>query len=331
MIKASDFLYLPYSRDLIEGSIAYALNSLPYQFHHAGRSACESLRRVAAGAAVELAFRRYLSQKKIPFEVKSALPFTEHERYDVILGERRCEIQSFLISHPGQIAQLQRIPELVLKVPALVASDQHAAEGRSPRDLYVFAFLLGQVTASREELQGVIETRQPHYLIHVMPEAWKRPSAWNPLGTLVLKSESEETQTVEIGGQDEGRGRRSLTVELPPRTRVEIQNGFFSVSYLHPKSRPDARIGIYSSTRRETYLIGTRDWDNLWIYGLDIALVGYITHEEFSRHASFLPPGSRVFQYQHTQVKNLALPMSELRPLSELFERLTTPPSVTAS
>jgi hypothetical protein len=272
-----------------------------------------------AGAAVELAFRRYLSNQKIPFEVRSALPFTEHERYDVVLSGRRCEIKSFLISHRQQISQVQRDPQLLLRAPALIASDGHAAEGHSPRDLYLFAFLMGQAA----------ETGEPHYLIHLMPEAWNRPSKWNPLGELVLKSDSEQTQTLEIGGQDEGRVMHSCMIELPPRTRVEIENGFFSLAYVHTKSAPSARIGIHSPIRRETHIIGVRDWGNIWIYGMDILLAGYITHEEFSRRASFIPAGSSVFQYMQTRVKNLAVPTSDLRPLSGLFEHAKMAASMT--
>jgi hypothetical protein len=282
------------------------------------------------GAAVELAFRRHLSEQKIPFEVKGALPFTAHECYDVMLGGRRCEIKSFLISHREQIAQIQHDPELVLRAPALVASDQHAAEGHSPRDLYLFAFLTGRVTASWDELQKVIESKQPYTLVHVMPEAWNRPSKWSPLGKLVVKSEAEETQAIEIGGQDEGREMRSLLVELPPGRRLEISTGFFSLSYVHTKTCCPARLGIHSPIRRETYLIGASEWGNIWVYGTDLLLAGYITRENFSRRASFVPTGSRVFQYNQTQVKNLAVPVSELRPLSELFE-WAKPSSITGA
>jgi hypothetical protein len=322
MISASDILQLPCTRDLIEGGIAHALRSLPYSFNSTGSSIYDRLRRAVAETAVELAFRRYLSAQSIPFEVKSALPFSGHDRHDVMLDGRRCEIKSFLISQREQIEQAQRNRELLLKVPALVASDQHAAEGHSPRDLYLFAFLTGLVTAWQDDLQKVMEAKQPYYLVHAMPDAWNRPSKWNPLGKLVLKSDSDERQTIEIGGQDEGRAMRSLTVELPPRTRVEIQNGFFSLSYVHTKTSAPARIGLHSPTRRETYLIRASGWGNLWVYGTDVFLAGYSTREEFSRRASFLPTGSRVFQYNHTQVKNLAVPVSELRPLLELFERV---------
>jgi len=330
MISASDILHFPYTHDLIIGGIAYALRLLPYSFYRVDGSTYDRLRGAVAGAAAELAFRRTMSEQNIPFEVKSALPFTEHDRYDVMLGGRRCEVKSFLISQPEQVAQIRSNPELLLKAPALVASDRHAAEGHSPRDLYLFAFLTGRVTTARQELQHILAAKGPYYLIHVMPEASNRPAQWSPLGTLVLKSESEETQIIEIGGQDQASVLRSSLVELPPRRRVELPNGFFSLSYIHPKSACSARIGIYSPVRRETYLIGTLDWHNLWIYDMDIFLAGYITRDEFRRRASFIPTGSRVFQYNYTQVKNLAVPMSELRPLADLFEQVKKS-SVTAT
>jgi len=277
---------------------------------------------MVASAAVQLAFRRYLAEQNIPFEVKSAVPFTEHDRYDVSLGGRRCDIQSFLITQPDQISEIRRNPQVILKAPALIPSDQHAGEGHSPLDLYLFAFLAGLVTPSANDLQKIIAARQPHYLVHVMPDAWNRPMKWSPLGTLVLKSESEVTQTIEIGGQDEGREMRSYTVELPPRTRLEIQNGFFSLAYVHVQSITNTRIGIRSANRKESYLIGPQDWGNIWVYGTDMLLAGYIKRDEFSRRASFIQTGSHVFQYHATHVKNLAVPVSELKPLSELFEKV---------
>ena len=319
MISAPDLLHLSYTRDLTEGGIAYALHSLPYKFHRAGGSPYERLRRVVAGAVVELAFRRYLSEQNIPFEVKGALPFTEHDRYDVTLGGRRCEIKSFLISHRDQIAAIQHNPGALLKAPALVASDQHAGDGHSHHDLYLFAFLPGFVTASQAALQEAIEAEQPYYLVHAMPQAWSRAVKWNPLGKLVLKSEMEENVTLELVGQDAGREIRTWMVELPPRRRVELPSEFFSLSYLHVNLAPKARIAIHSPVCKQTCTIGPSDWGNIWVYGMDIWLAGYITREEFSRRASFIQAGSSVLQYNHTQVKNLAVPVSDLKPLSELF------------
>ena len=328
MISSSDLIHLPYTRDLTEGGIAYALRSLSYTYNRAGGyptgmiSTYDRLRRVVAGAAVELAFRRYLSEHDIPFDVKGAMPFTDPDRYDVSLGGRRCEIKSFLIMHREQISEMRHNPHVVLKAPALVESDKNAGDGRSDNDLYLFSFLAGLVAATQDDMKKVIAENQPHYLIHAMPESWTRPFTWSPLGALALKSESEGTQVVEIGGQDEGREMRSCRVEIPPRTRVQIENGFFSLSYVHIKSAPNARIGIHSPTRSETYIIDPSNWGNIWVYGMDILLAGYLTREEFNRRASFIQAGARVFQYDKTRTKNLAVPVSDLKPLSELFERV---------
>ncbi len=322
MLSPSDLLHLPYTRDLTEGGIAYALRSLPYTYNRMGGSPYDRLRRIVAGVAVELAFRRYLAEQNVPFDVKGATPFTDPDRYDVLLGGRRCDIKSFLITYREQISKMKRDPGVILYAPALVPSDQNAAEGSSDSDIYLFAFLTGLVAASQNDLKKAMEANQPYYLVHAMPDSWTRPAEWNSLGALVLKSEAEETQVVEIGGQDEGRVTRSLLVEVPPRTRIQIDDGFFSLSHVHVKSQPNARIGIHSPARKETHLIGAMEWGNIWVYGMDILLAGWLTREEFNRRAYPIREGARVFQYDRTRTKNLAVPMSDLKPLLDLFERV---------
>jgi len=287
-----------------------------------GGNPYDRLRRIVAGVAVELAFRRYLAEQNIPFDVQGATPFTDPNQYDVSMGGRRCDIKSFLITYREQIAEMKRNPQVVLNAPALVPSDQNAAEGRSDKDIYLFVFLSGLIAASQSDLQKVLHTNQPHYLIHAMPEAWTRPAQWNPLGELVLKSDSAKTQIVEIDEQNERREMRTSVLEIPPRTRVKLDDGFFSLAYVHIKSQPNARIGIHSPTRQETYIISEMDWGNIWVYGTDILLAGYLTREEFNRGARAILPGARVFQFDRTRTKNLAVNVSELKPLADLFERV---------
>jgi hypothetical protein len=55
---------------------------------------------------------------------------------------------------------------------------------------------------------------------------------------------------------------------------------------------------------------------------MDILLAGWLTREEFNRRAQPIREGARVFQYEHTRTKNLAVPVSDLKPLSQLFERV---------
>ncbi len=322
MVVVSDLLRNPYTPDLTEGGIAYAGRSLPHTYDRMGGSSFDRLRRIVAGVAVELAFRRHLSGQNIPFDIKGATPFTDPDRYDVSLGGHRCDIKSFLISHRDQITALRADPELMLKAPALVPLDQYAAEGHSNNDLYLFAFLTGLIAASPEDFQKAVDANQQTYLIHTMPKAWMRPRTWIPLGPLVLKSESGETLKLEIGGQTSGRDFMTHQIELPPRTRIEVDADFHSLAYVHVESKPTARLGIYSPMRKETYLIEPITWSNIWVYGMDIYLAGWITRDDFRRRASLIQEGSRVFQYSRTRTKNLAVPISDLMPMNELFERV---------
>ncbi len=322
MITSSHLLRLPFTRGLTEGGIAYAIRSLPYTYNRMGGSPFDRLRRIVAGVAVELAFRRYLSEQSVPFDVKGATPFTDPDRYDVSLGGHRCDIKSFLITYREQIADMRRNPEIILGAPALVPSDQYAADGHSDNDLYLFAFLSGLIAASQSDLKKAISAGQPSYLVHAMPDAWCKPQTWCPLEPLSLKSESDAAIILEIGGQDEGRGYLTREVELPPHTRVEIKDPFFSVTSLHVKNPALARIGIHSPMQKETYLVNPLEWGNIWVYGMDIFLAGYISHEEFRRRANPIQPGTRVFQYDQTRAKNLAVPVAELKPLTDLFVKV---------
>jgi len=322
MITPSDFLHLPYTPDLTEGGIAYAIRSLPYTYDRMGGSTYERLRRIVAGVAVELAFRRHLSQNDIPYDVKGATPFTDPDRYDVSLGGHRCDIKSFIITHRGQIKALRTNPDLLLNAPALVPSDQHAADGHRPDDLYLFAFLTGLMAASQEDLSKALEAGQPVYLVHAMDKSWAKPATWQPIAPLTLKSESDETLTVEIGGQAAGRDFLTRTVELPPRTRVKVEDDFYAVASVHVQQMPGARVGIHSPFMGEVYIIDPFAWGNIWLYGMGITLTGYIRYEEFRQKCSQIQPGSRVFQYRKTKTKNLAVPVADLKPLGRLFEQV---------
>jgi hypothetical protein len=322
MVSSSDFIHIPYTRDLTEGGIAYAIRSLPHTYNRMGGSPYERLRRIVSGVAVELAFRRYLSEKKIPFDVLGATPFTDPDHYDVSLAGQRCDIKSFLISHRAQILDIKRKPQILLSAPALVASDQNAAEGHLNSDIYLFAFLSGLVAASAADLGKVLQSNQPHYLVHALPEAWASPERWNPLGKLVLKSDAEHSLRIEIGGQDRQRAMRSLEIEIPPKTRIQIDELFFSLAYVHLKTTPRTRLGIHSPLRKLTYIIEAPAWENIWVYGMDILLVGYLRREEFNRRVSFVREGAPVFQYDRTRTKNLAVNVCDLKPVSELLERV---------
>jgi hypothetical protein len=322
MISADDFIRLPYTRDLTEGGIAYAVRSLPHTYDRMGGSLYSRLRRIVGGVAAELAFRRYLSEMSVPFDVKGLTPFTEPDKYDVALGGHRCDLKTFVTSKRNQITAMRRNPTLVLRAPALIPADQFSGENHSDHDLYLFAFLLGLTTNSSEEIQTAVDAGQPTYLIHPLRPEWSHPAIWAPLGKLSLKSECSAAVTLEVGGQNAEREFLTRRYTLEPLTRVVVDLQLYSLAYLHIESIPDARIGVHSGARGEIYLVSPHEWGNIWIYGMETWLTGYLTREEFRRKASTIFAGSRVFQYSKTQTKNMSVPVNDLRPLKELFERV---------
>jgi hypothetical protein len=231
-------------------------------------------------------------------------------------------VKNFFISRRAQIRSLRQDPGLVLQAPALVPLDQFAAEDHKPDDLYLFAFLLGLAAAAHEDMDKAIAAGQPVYLIHPLPGAWAKPPNWIPLEKLALKSECETPIAVEIGGMDAGRNFITVALELLPKTRLPVEQTFYSLAYVHAARRPEARIGLHSLVRGEPYLISAHEWGNVWVYGMDILLTGWLTHEEYRRKASVLNTGMRTFQYDRTRTKNLLVPISELNPLGELFEKV---------
>lgn len=319
MLSSSDFLHLPYTPDLTEAGIAYALRSLAYSYERDGRSPYGRLRRLVANVAVELAFRRYLTQEHVSFEVKASTPFTDRERFDVVLNGHRCDLKPFLISHREQILQIRKNPAVLLDAQALVPSDSHAGDGHSYNDIYLFAFMNGLVAASQADLQKAIEKNQPHYLVYVPSMLLRKPMHWKPLGTLTLRSESAEELIVEVNGQDEAREMKREVISLSPGVNVRLHEVFYSITSLHVRRVPEARIRIHCEALNETLVIAPHDWSNIWVYGMDIFMVGYATYEEMSQRATLLLPNSRTFQYERTHVKNLSLLVSKLKPIQKLW------------
>ncbi|MBM3152873.1 MAG: hypothetical protein FJZ96_11860 [Chloroflexi bacterium] len=322
MLSSIDLLRLPYTPDLSEGGIAYACRSLAYTYDRMGGSPVDRMRRIAGGVAVELAFRRSLGEQGVPFDVLGATPFTDPDRYDVMLGGHRCDLKSFLITRRSQISQVRKDPSLLLGAPALVPLDQFAAEGHSARDIYLFAFFLALTTPSTEDMKQALAAGQPAHLVHPLPEGWARPRQWLALGKLALKSECDRPISIEIGGQDAERNFITAALELPPRKAIPAPGEFYSVAYIHAKALPPARIGIHSPLQGEAHIVLPHEWGNIWVYGMDIWLAGWLAHEDFRRKAKVLPAGSRTFQYSQTRTRNLAVPVGELQPLAPLFDRV---------
>jgi hypothetical protein len=322
MLTESDLIHLPYTPDLSEGGIAYACRSLACAYDHPGSSTMDDLRRIVGEVAVELAFRRHLTEQAVPFHVLGVTPFTHPNHYDVSLGGHRCTVKSYPIPRRSLITQIRREPGSLLQAPALIPLDEFAAEGAKPDDLYIFTFQLGIVAAAQEDMAKAVAAGQPVHLIHPLPGAWSRPKNWLPLESLALKSESEGLIPVEIGGMDAKRDFVTAEYDLPPHTRIPVTQEFHSLAYVHAGHLPTARLGLHCPRRGEAYIIHPHAWGNLQVYGMDIILAGWLTHEEYRRKAKVLNAGAHTFQYDATNTKNLLVPLEALNPLGGLLKKV---------
>lgn len=321
MLSPSDLLPLPYTPDLTTAGIAYACRSLAYTYDRMRGTPADRLRRIVAGIAVELAFRRRLVNENVPHDLMGATPFTDPDRYDVAVGGRRCDLKSYLIYHKDRIREIRLHPEKLLDAPALIPADQLASGHLNDEDLYVFAFFTALLTTQTQDLTRAQAAGQPLYLIHLLPERWARSLNWRSLGRLAMKAETQTPLTVDIGGQGEDRKFKEARLMLSPGERVGVPGDWYGVSYVSGAEVPPGRVGIHSPALAEAYVISPHQWANIWVYGMDILLAGYMTRGEFRRRAKRIPAGSPVFQYAHTQTDNMAVPVAELHPLADLFVR----------
>lgn len=323
MLTASDFLRLPYDPSLSLAGAEYARQSLHFTYNRMRLSAAARLRKIVAGKAVELAFRRWLEREGVPYDLRGTTPFTERDRSDIFLGGRHCDVKSFLLSQKSKIRLLRAAPDLLLDASALVPSDQLASEAMGERDVYTFGFLFGLEARRPEDIQKARAAGQRVYLLHALDDPkWIHPDPSCSLGRLIFKSNAGTTTEVEVGGQGEARGMCEERLSLPPRRRIETRREFHSLLYLRVDTPPDGEIGVRSPALRQTRLISPDQWFNIWVYGMEIVLAGWLTKAEFRRKSTRLPAGSATVQYPRTQTENREVKVRHLRPMAELKERI---------
>lgn len=315
MIRPVDLLRLPYTPDLTLAGIAYACRFLALATASLEHRPAETLRSLVAAKAADLAFLRHLQAEAVPYGRLETAPFTEPGHYDLTLGGWRCNLIVSLILQKNLIRRLRQRPEALLEARA-VAPAQTETTGN--HDLYLFAFVFGTVTSKRLELRQALASGQPVWLCYPLPTAWRRPMVWASLGRLCLACEDGAALTVELGGQAADRSFQAEDVQLLPGRTSCTERDFFALAYLHPASWPEKRLYLVSPRLRQGHLIRSSDWVNLWIYGIEIILIGWMPQREFLSRACRLPSG----KVARPAMGGLALPLADLYPLDELLAQV---------
>jgi len=315
---------LEHTPDLTEAGILSTCQWLACSSRHLGKKPYSRLRRKIGRVMVELALRRLLTERQIPFRTLEIEPFSDPPQHQLSLGGHRLHLNSYLLGNRAQIRSVQKDPAVLLQASAITPLDQFVSEAQTSKDIYLFAFLLALTARSQGDQQKLEATEKPHFYLAVLPKNWSQPGTWIPLNPIALKSEADHPVTVELGGLNEKRNFIRSQVQLQPRTRTIVTDEFYSLAYIHNLDHPNARLGIHSPRIQhlsQMHIIQPADWGNVWVYVMDIWLTGWLNLDEYRRRAVVLPAGQSCFQFSRTRHKNLCVPMTELQPLEKLFEK----------
>jgi len=321
MTSPQDIVRLPYDESLSLAGVTYVQHNLGRILGGRATPSDSHLRRIVASVAVDLALRRWFDRERIPYSLLDDEPFTRPEWPRLSLGGRRLILVTSLITSRRAIQRIHRDPRRALDAPAAVSADDLEAGGLSEGDLLTFALLLGLETRSLADLERALAAGHPIHLIAFPPSpAWAHPPHGGDLGSLALASSSARQEIV-IHGVLPGHAPWTACVALDPSSAFRSPP-LHSVTALLSSALPQGPIVASAESRPSRWEIHPGDWRNLWVYGIEILVLGWKTVHEFrtgsappspSRHASLgirPPQGSRLLEARR------------LRPLAALADRL---------
>lgn len=318
MLNTADLLRLEYSPDLTEAGIAYACQ-------HLGRISNRDIslqyadwRQSVIDKAVELALRRYLSQKDIVFTTIATTGAGRLDPYHLTVGGWHCFLQAFWIDSP-QVAQSVLVqPECLLQAGAVLPADRIIAWVPGEKDAYIFAYVARAVADAAPDRHAAAS----HWGL-LLPSDWSNPHPWATLGRLELMYRGHEDLLITMGGEGDTLAPVSEQVLLMPGQRVMSQSAYASLGTLHTSQLPTGTLDIHRSFQPGSYQVLPSTWKSLAYPGQTIFLGGFISHADFARRSRRMEAGCQVFPGIQARGKARLLWVRELRPLRELFE----PPS----
>ncbi|MGD8760084.1 MAG: hypothetical protein PVJ07_07505 [Anaerolineales bacterium] len=321
-LTASDLLSLPYDESLTLAGVTYVLQTI----HHLGfrdrLPFVSGLRRVAQATATELAVRRWLHSERVPYGLLASEPITEPPRRHMVIGGRRLFVASHTVTSARQIQQLRRDPASLCRAQALIPEMHFIHERFGQGDICLFAYLLCRETRTPSEVQQALRAHMDTHLLALpRKRGWRQHHPWRALGPLTIANPTSQALTIELAGElsDRRLWRKSLSLR-PGKTR-NLPVALHTLLYLHSLNPATPTLHISSNVLARPWIITSSDWDNVWFYGSQIWLAGWMTSGEFRRHSKHMSAGSRTRLSGRIRSDHRWLRASDLRPLKELLAR----------
>ena len=200
MLSLSDVVRLPYTPDLTLAGIADTCRKRARAAYPSQPVILENLHASVASTASELAFRRYLDQQHVAYQLrKSPTPNNPDQRVLELAGNR-CEWICPLISNHSDIQQLGEDANRLLALPVRLPRYTFIPSLAGDEDRMIFSFVIGLVTRTSRELEKTRTGQQPEYLIHFFPKPTFGGQYWTPLGQIELQANCRQPFGLECAG-----------------------------------------------------------------------------------------------------------------------------------
>lgn len=325
MLAPADLISLPYAPEFTRAGLEHLCRQLPYWGANFNKLTHDRMRQAVAQSAAELAFNRLLTQKQVPFHMTQTARFAEPNRFDLNLGGRRCQIINTMIASRKRIRELRRDPGALLGTSVLCPSQELQTNAWDDQDLVVYSIITALTTSDRRDLERALAAGQPSFLINILPHSWREANHFiygKPTQPVSLKSEASKTILLELGGVSRESTYQCEHIPLPPLLRVEAHKEFANLAYAHIDQLPDGRIAIHHADLAQTLTIQPERWANLWLYGIEVIVIGYVTRGQCKRRSQTFQKDMRVTANTAPARKNRYLPIKQLRPIEDLFTRV---------
>ena len=300
MIIPSELIPLPFTPDLAQAGIRYTCRMLLRSANLETAVREPQMRQSVAQAIVELAILRYLTGQMIPFSTLADAPFTDPQHTGLVLGGHRCQVYTHWLARSTENARESCFSQDFLAKKRLDFTAGPLPDAWEADDLIIVGVLSARILRSQADSRSAWRSLEPIHLVFPQAPEWVSPHRWVDPGPLTLCSGCTIPIEVEIEGLDAQRHPLCETIALAPGETKEAQGRYFALAAVQIFQAPDGPLALRYPNRTQGCTIQPRQWINLWLYGAQIALLGYQRRADTRRGA----------------------PYSDLQSLGNLFHRL---------
>jgi hypothetical protein len=320
-ISPEDLVHLPWDESLTLAGVTYLERTLVRALASAACPSPSDLRGQVASVAADLALRRWLDEANVPYGLIGDEPFTRPEWPRLAVGGRRLVLHTSLVSSRRAIRRLRRSASIALEAPAAIVRSRLEAAELSEGDLVGFALSLALETRTLTDLERATAARQPIHLLAAAPRPLGHvPSAAADLGVVSLSSPAGPCDVI-LQGLLPDHGEWSAPARLGPSPAYQSPP-LHALMALHALHRPPGPILICTASRPDPWRLHPGEWTNLWLYGIEILLLGWSSIREFRARATSASPSIPFPELTRPPRGSLHLLMRDLRPFASLVEHI---------